>query len=44
MLSFDNEKFKVNFAISYGGRQEIIDAVKNIVSKGLLLKPFFSSL
>jgi len=30
-----NKKMVLNFALSYGGRAEIIDAVKNIIKKGI---------
>jgi len=31
----NNNKFILNFAMAYGGREEIIDAVKNIITKNL---------
>jgi len=31
----NNKKMILNFALSYGGRAEIIDAVKNIIKKGI---------
>lgn len=31
----NNKKMVLNFALSYGGRAEIIDAVKNIIRKGI---------
>ncbi|MFA4998558.1 MAG: polyprenyl diphosphate synthase [Candidatus Paceibacterota bacterium] len=34
-MTKNNKKMILNFALSYGGRAEIIDAVKNIVKKGI---------
>jgi len=31
----DNRKMILNFALSYGGRAEIVEAVKNIIKKGI---------
>ena len=30
-----NNKFKINFAIAYGGRQELIKAVRKIIEEGI---------
>jgi len=32
-LTKDNKKMTVNFALSYGGRAEIVEAIKNIIKK-----------
>ena len=38
-LTKEHDKFIVNFAMAYGGRQEIVDAFKKIIRNSKKLKP-----